>query len=148
MKLRRNQRSSKNKKEARLGAVAVELAFMLPIFLALVLGIVEFGRAVMVRQVISNAAREGVRQGIIPGATVTQVTNACNAYLSEGGISSTNLVVQCRESDGTVVTDLNSVDSHEGLQVFVSVPYNDISWGVLNFLGGSTVQFTAEMRRE
>lgn len=133
----------------RKGAVAVETAFMLIfVFLPIVLGIVEFGRAVMVRQVISNAAREGCRQGIIPGATIATVSNSCNGYLSKGGISSGNLVVHCRDGAGTVVADLDDINSHEAMQVFVSVPYNDVSWGVLNFLGGSTVQFTAEMRRE
>ena len=132
----------------RQGAAAVELAFMIPIFLAMVLGIFEFGRAVMVRQVISNAAREGVRQGIIPGATVTQVTTATNSYLSKGGVSSGNLVVEVKNGSGTTVTNLDTIKSHQPMRVFVSVPYNDVSWGPLRFLGGTTVQFTAEMRRE
>ena len=132
----------------RRGAVAVELAFMIPIFLLMVLGIIEFGRNVMVRQVISNAAREGVRQAIIPGATKTQAENATNSYLSKAAISSGNLVVEVRDGTGAAVTDLDDIDSHESVQVFVSVPYNDVSWGVMNFLGGSTLQYTAEMRRE
>ena len=132
----------------RQGAAAVELAFMIPIFLAMVLGIFEFGRAVMVRQVISNAAREGVRQGIIPGATVTQVTTATNSYLSKGGVSSGNLVVEVKNGSGTTVTNLDTIKSHQPMRVFVSVPYNDVAWGPLRFLGGTTVQFTAEMRRE
>ncbi|MCZ2403968.1 pilus assembly protein [Paenarthrobacter sp. Z7-10] len=43
------------------GAVAVELALVLPVLLLLVLGIMEFGRAYNVQISASQAAREGAR---------------------------------------------------------------------------------------
>lgn len=43
------------------GAAAVEFALLLPILLALVFGIVEFGRAYHIQSTLSGAAREGVR---------------------------------------------------------------------------------------
>ena len=44
------------------GAAAVEFAFIVPVLIALVLGIAEFGRAFQVQGTLSAAAREGVRQ--------------------------------------------------------------------------------------
>ncbi len=43
----------------------VELALVLPILLLVVLGLIEFGRALFIYTVVSNAAREGVRAGLV-----------------------------------------------------------------------------------
>ncbi|RZU31207.1 TadE/TadG family type IV pilus assembly protein [Blastococcus saxobsidens] len=43
------------------GATAVEFAFIVPLLLVLVIGIVEFGHAFQVQGTLSAAAREGVR---------------------------------------------------------------------------------------
>lgn len=60
----------------RRGASAVEFALVAPLFLALILGTVEFGRAIMVGQLVTNAAREGARLAIIAGSTNAQVEAA------------------------------------------------------------------------
>lgn len=43
------------------GAVAVELALLLPVLLLLILGVIEFGRAFNAQITLTHAAREGVR---------------------------------------------------------------------------------------
>ncbi|TKV29510.1 pilus assembly protein [Arthrobacter sp. NamB2] len=43
------------------GAVAVEMALLLPVLILLLLGIMEFGRAFDAQVTLTNAAREGVR---------------------------------------------------------------------------------------
>jgi hypothetical protein len=54
------------------GAVAVEMAIVLPLLLLLVGGIVDFGRAFLTNLSLSSAAREGVRAAVlIPGATAS-----------------------------------------------------------------------------
>ena len=50
-----------SKKSKELGAVAVEFALILPIFLALILGVVEFGRAFSIQVSMSQGAREAAR---------------------------------------------------------------------------------------
>jgi hypothetical protein len=45
------------------GSVAVEFAIIVPVFLLLVFGIVDLGHAWYLKQVISNASREGARYG-------------------------------------------------------------------------------------
>lgn len=47
------------------GAVAVEFALILPVFLVLVLGIFEFGRAFNIQVSLSQAARESARHAAI-----------------------------------------------------------------------------------
>jgi len=56
-------RSKKTKDQS--GAVAVEFALVLPIFLVLVLGIFEFGRAFNIQISLSEAAREAARYAAI-----------------------------------------------------------------------------------
>ena len=47
------------------GATAVEFAIVLSLLLTLIFGITEFGLFIFNRQVITNAAREGARAGIV-----------------------------------------------------------------------------------
>ncbi len=46
------------------GASAIEFAIILNVFFLLIMGMVEFGLAFSMRQVIVNASREGARYGI------------------------------------------------------------------------------------
>ncbi len=47
------------------GAAAVEFAIVLSLLLTLIFGMIEFGLAMFNQQVITNAAREGARAGIV-----------------------------------------------------------------------------------
>src|SRR5713101_5312317 len=59
----------------RQGAAAVEFAFVAPIFVILTLGMIEFGRLIMVEQMITNAAREGCRAVSIAAGTAWDATS-------------------------------------------------------------------------
>ena len=50
------------------GATAVEFAIVLSLLITLIFGIIEFGLFIFNRQIITNAAREGARSGIIARA--------------------------------------------------------------------------------
>ena len=51
------------------GQSLVEFALLLPILLGIVIGVFEFGRAWNVDQVLTSAAREGVRLAVVPTTT-------------------------------------------------------------------------------
>lgn len=62
-----------------LGQSTVEFALTLPLLLLLTLGIIDFGRALNVAVIVSNAAREGARAGIARGATDDEITAAARS---------------------------------------------------------------------
>jgi Flp pilus assembly protein TadG len=46
------------------GAVAVEFAMLAPLLLLIIGGIIDFGHAYYIKQVVTNASREGARYGV------------------------------------------------------------------------------------
>ena len=54
-----------NKKNNQRGAAAVEFAIVVIIFITLIFAIIEFGLLMFNKQIITNAAREGARYGIV-----------------------------------------------------------------------------------
>lgn len=82
-----------SRKRNERGAVAVEFALVLPILVALVLGIVEFGRAYNAQISITHAAREAARTMAIqddPAAARAAAINAAPSLtpaLTDGQIT-------------------------------------------------------------
>ena len=57
----------RRKRRHSFGQAMVELAFALPIFLVILIGLVEGGRYVFYSETLNHAAREGARYAIIHG---------------------------------------------------------------------------------
>ena len=76
------------------GAALLETAITIPIILLISVGIFEFGRAYQVQQVLTNAAREGARQAVLESATPEQVTATVRNYLSGGGLTPVDPVIE------------------------------------------------------
>jgi len=66
------------------GQTLVEFALILPIFILVLIGIFDFGRAVYAYNTISNAARQAVRVAIVNQDTTTITDTAVNDAASLG----------------------------------------------------------------
>ena len=66
------------------GAALLETALALPMVLLVAVGIFEFGRAYQTWQVLTNAAREGARVAVLPGANDGIVTARAISYMQAG----------------------------------------------------------------
>jgi Flp pilus assembly protein TadG len=66
------------------GAELIEFALVLPLLLAMLAGIADFGRLFQRLEVTTNAAREGARLATLPGYSQTDVQNRVRAYMDEG----------------------------------------------------------------
>ena len=114
---------------------------MAPVFFLLVFGIIEYGRMVMVQQLITNATREGARRGVLDGATTTEVSTVVNNYLASGGIKGATVTVSPNPP--------STAAYGESVTVTVGVPFNKVSWlPKPMFLGNKTLTARSIMRRE
>jgi Flp pilus assembly protein TadG len=77
------------------GAAAVEVALLLPILLVLVMGIIDFGRALHAQITLTQAAREGVRVAALNQPNPTGRTQTAAFGLSGVGVA----VTACTPSD-------------------------------------------------
>jgi Flp pilus assembly protein TadG len=131
--VRHSRRDRRCHRSRRDGAAAVEFALVAPVlFLFIVLPMFEFGRALMVSELVTNAARDGARVGILPGNTNTAVTTAINADLSAQGITGATTTITVNGASADVSTAAQGVP----VQVTVSVPFNNVAWIPGRFLGG------------
>ena len=71
------------------GAELVEFAFILPVLLLVVAGIIDFGFLFQRYESLTNAAREGARVGILPGYQAADVINRVNQFATAAGLPQT-----------------------------------------------------------
>jgi len=125
----------------RCGAAVVEFAVVAPVFFLLIFGMIEYGRLVMVQQVLTNASREGARVGVLDGSTSADVTTAVNNYLTSARINSATVTITPNPP--------SSAGYGAPVTVAISIPFSQVSWlPSPMFLGGTTMRATSVMRRE
>ena len=111
---------------AQRGQSTVEFALLMLPFLFITIGIIEIGRAWSVKQVITNAAREGTRILLLPygpnqtcpdvdcgtaGSLQTAAVNATRSFLVNAGVSAEEPLTQIKlirqklQSNGTITTE-------------------------------------------
>ena len=73
------------------GAVAVEFALVLPLFLALIFGIIDGGRLMMTRWLVSYAVARGGRVASLRTSTLQNVKDAVAQSASLIGLSASNV---------------------------------------------------------
>jgi Flp pilus assembly protein TadG len=131
--------------KARRGAAVVEFAFVAPLLFAVILGIMEFGRGMMVAEMLTSAARAGCRAASLSGASTSSATTVLNTNLT--GISGSTIVMTVNGA----TQDVNKAVSGDTVAVTVTVPYNSVSWlptASSSYLAGLTLSGTASMVRE
>lgn len=90
----------------RRAAAIVEMAVVSPLLLTMIFGVIEFGNAFMVRQMLTNAAREGARVAAIQTDVEDDEIRAAvkGAMAALGGItiadSAIDITHWCKDADG------------------------------------------------
>jgi Flp pilus assembly protein TadG len=75
------------------GQALVEFLVVVPVLLLLFFGIVELGAAWRTSQVITNTAREGARQAVLPTGTQARVDSIVNDRLVSAGLNPADALV-------------------------------------------------------
>jgi Flp pilus assembly protein TadG len=130
------------------GSNIVEFAFVLPLLLILVFGIIDFAILLYDKAVITNAVREGARSGIafaptrLTEAQVQQlVTNYCSGKLITFGSVTTGAVADFTPNRA-------SPESGDTLTVSFTYTYNYVLIGKLVGLSSVQLGATSVMRVE
>ena len=104
------RRSPRSRAASERGAEIIELALVTPLFLLLIAAMFDFGFLFRNWEVVTNAAREGARLGVLPDYvcddTTTDVKDRIDDYMAASGISDTDAY--------TVSVNTTAVDTAAG----------------------------------
>jgi len=148
-----NQSTDSHQRPRRTGAAIVEAALALPVFMVMLLGIIEFGQAMMVQQVVTTAARDACRNASLRGSTNTNVRSDVEQFLSNSiGVSAGDVTVTFSiigaTGSSTNGTEVSTAGEDDVVTVQVRVPYNAVSFGVAPHLANASLQSSMTMRHE
>lgn len=94
----------------------------------------------LVKQVVTNAARVGAREASLPGSTSSSVQSVAQTYAANSGVPG-----------ATVSTTPSPASATAGdqISVTVSVAFDEVTWLPAPwFLGGVDLESTSVMRKE
>jgi len=110
---------------AERGTALIEFTLILPLLLVMTVAVVDFGRAFFVKNVVSQAAREGVR--------LRAVSSSADSALVR------DRVLQVANASNVTVTSLSITgpDASRQVAVTVTAEFNWIFPGVFNLFGAN-----------
>jgi|SRR5579875_3752516 len=130
----------------RRGASLVEFAVVAPVFFLIVFGLVEIGRACMVTELLTEAARRACRRGIIEGTNSSAIQSTAVNYLTSVGINGETANVYVNDTPASSV-NVSAMPAYTEITVVVTVPIASVAWTPIWFVTGNlSGQYT--MRRE
>ena len=130
----------------------VEVAVCFPVFLLILMGVIEFGRAMSVNQMLNSASRIGCRAAILDGSTNSTVTSVVKQHVistigcQQSSVSVTITVTSSQS--GATLSDVSEASTGDMIKLNVSVPFADVSWSVKDWMGTSTIRGQCSMQHE
>lgn len=121
--------------KAQKGQSLVEFALLIPVFVIMLFGIMEFARLWETMNVLTSAAREGARVAAVTAPSESQVTNAVERLLGAANISSAAVTVSGPNSDAEVI-------------VTVSVNYTPLTGSIVPGIGAISLTRSSAMHWE
>ena len=126
----------------RRAAAVLEFAAVLPVLLLFVLGIIEYGRLLMVAQVTTNASREGARYAVQADVTPESVDSYVRTYLTSASIPadavaavaveqqvpSTDVRHTADNGGWVAVSSLGAMPQGTAVRVRVAITFSKVSW--------------------
>lgn len=137
----------------RRGAAMVEMALVLPIFMMVVFGIIEFGRAMWVGNMVTNAAREANRSAILDGSSNSEVTASAKQFLGSAlsvNSADVNVAITITPATGNPNpgNEVANANERDLVNIEVSIPFAKVSLLPANYLAGKQIVGRSSMRHE
>jgi Flp pilus assembly protein TadG len=138
------------------GVAAVEFAIIINLFILLILGMVEFGHAFYMKQIIIIASREGARYGVVYRATATgnrippaSLTPSIQTWIlndsSSSGEFGLRKLLSADANPAVTVSGSGANTGTVGAPLQVTVSCTKTWWVISNFLPiGPKIQLTAQ----
>lgn len=115
------------------GTGIVEMALVLPILLLLVVGTLDFGRAIYVRNALANAARDGARIGVVDPSNTSCIRTVAARRSSLAELTAADVTVT---PPGTIAVG-------QPITVEVNSTYHPLSAMVTEAFGLTTLKLRA-----
>jgi Flp pilus assembly protein TadG len=102
------------RRKSQSGQGLVELGILVPFITLVLVGVVDFGRVLMVRHVITNAAREGARVACMgsSSSSESEVSSTVGMYIAGAGLDM-----------GQAAVTITGVTAGPGLPATVTIGY-------------------------
>ncbi|HWG47883.1 MAG TPA: TadE/TadG family type IV pilus assembly protein [Gemmataceae bacterium] len=138
-------RYSAAKRCRRWGTAAVEMAFIVPILGLIVMGMFELSRGVMVKQILTGAARKGCRTGIIHQYGNSDIINDATNVMRDNSFDSTlfnpptvgSITITVTDPNGNTLSDALDAAPGSKVTVQVAIPVTSFKWVSMYFLTGT-----------
>lgn len=122
----------------RPAVAAVELAVILLVLGVIVVGMLEMGRALNVKETLSDAARRGCRAGILPGGSDSAISAHVAKVLKDHNLTPTDATIQVKVND--VVADAGTAKQNDKISVAVSISVSKVCWITPYFFSRSSIE--------
>ncbi|MCA9248855.1 MAG: pilus assembly protein [Planctomycetales bacterium] len=133
---RRDRRAPISRRRLRRkGAGVLELAVVLPLFLAMTFGIMDYGWLFFARNTMQHAARRAVRAMAVQEMTAVEGEAVAQATL-DASLSNYNFTINITNTADPIIT------------CDISIPASDIGLTGFTTLPGNNMEVSVEMARE
>lgn len=108
---------NKNGAFGKKGSITVEAAFLLPLLSLLFVGLMEFGEILMIKQAMTNAARESTRVAAVnlsDTAALSSAETVAQDYLGRSGIDLAQVLI---------VPEFSEVSGSQAVKVTIRYHY-------------------------
>ncbi len=118
----------KRLRRTRAGATAVEFAFVAPLFLIMVLGVIEMSRAMWIKSTMQFAVDETARFVIVnTSASSTTLETYAQTTLTDTGMDSTGMTFDAASATISTVTFVTITATYNFTVLIGYVPFPDIT---------------------
>jgi Flp pilus assembly protein TadG len=135
-------------RRTRSAAAAVELAFIVPVLGLFMLGMFELSRGMMVKQILTGAARKGCRTGIVQAFANSDIINDATDVMRDNGFDSTlfnpptlgSINITVTDPYGNTWSDVLNAPTGSTVTVQVAIPTTSVNWVSYYYLKQNMVE--------
>jgi hypothetical protein len=140
---------SASPRQKRSAVAAVEMAFIVPVLALFMIGMFELSRGIMVRQILTGAARKGCRTGIVQAFGNADIVNDATNVMQDNGFTSAQfdpangvgaINITVIDPYGNTLTDAMNAPSGSKISVQVVIPTTSLNLVSYYFLTQSMVE--------